>query len=91
MARQTITFVLDTKRDRDIICWLEGQENKSAAIREAIRAHLDHDDITLVDIYEAVQDLQRRNWTAVSEAEAGVVTISKEPPDVAAALDSLGL
>ena len=91
MARQTITFVLDTKRDRDIICWLEGQENKSAAIREAIRAHLEHDDITLADIYEAVQDLQRRNWMAVSEAEAGGATISEEPPDVAAALDSLGL
>jgi hypothetical protein len=37
MARQMITFVLDTVRDRDIIHWLEGQENKSAGIREAIR------------------------------------------------------
>ena len=91
MARQAITFVLDTIRDRDIVRWLEGRENKSAAIREAIRAHLGHDDITLVDVYEAVLDLQRRNWIAVSEAQSGDATSSNEPPDVAAALDNLGL
>jgi hypothetical protein len=51
MARQTITFVLDTVRDRDILHWLEGQENKSAAIREAIRTHLGRSVISLVDVY----------------------------------------
>jgi len=89
MARQTVTFVLDTVRDRDILHWLEGQENKSAAIREAIRAHLGRGGITLVDVYEAIQDLKRGG--CVPGAQAPPVAASDEPPDVAAALDSLGL
>jgi hypothetical protein len=89
MARQTITFVLDTARDRDILHWLEGQENKSAAIREAIRAHLGRSGITLADVYEAIQELKRGGWVPVSQASAAAA--SDEPPDVAAALDSLGL
>ena len=91
MARQTITFVLDTERDRDILRWLQGQENKSAAIREAIRACLAQGDITLVDIYEAVQDLKRGSWVPATEGDSCAVRGSGEPPDVGAALDSLGL
>ena len=91
MARQTITFVLDTERDRDVLRWLQAQENKSAAIREAIRAHLTDEAITLADVYEAVLDLQRRCWTPVPNAQTSDAATSEEPPDVAAALDSLGL
>jgi hypothetical protein len=72
MARQTITFVLDTVRDRDILHWLEGQENKSAAIREAIRAHLGRSGITLADVYEAIQDLKRRR-----AGQPGPVTLGR--------------
>jgi len=28
MARQTITFVLDTERDRDVVHWLEGRPTR---------------------------------------------------------------
>ena len=91
MARQTITFVLDTVRDRDILRWLEGQENKSAAIRDAIRAHLGRGGITLADVYEAIQDLRRGGWVPGPAAQAPAVTANDEPPDVAAAIDSLGL
>lgn len=89
MARQTITFVLDTVRDRDILHWLGRQDNKSAAIREAIRAHLGRSGITLTDVYEAIQDLKRGGWVPGEQAPAAAA--SDEPPDVAAALDSLGL
>ena len=91
MARQTITFVLDTVRDRDILHWLEGQENKSAAIRQAIRAHLGRTGITLAEVYEAIQDLKRGGWVRGAGAQTPTATASDEPPDVAAALDSLGL
>ncbi len=91
MARQTITFVLDTERDRDILRWLEGHENKSAAIREAIRARLGALDITLADIYEAIQDLKHGTWTPIDEDHTPDFGDSGEPPDVAAALDNLGL
>jgi len=90
MARQTITFVLDTVRDRDILHWLEGQENKSAAIRAAIRAHLGRGGITLTDVYEAIQDLKRCGWMTGSGAQAPAAIHNDEPPDVAAALDGLG-
>ena len=91
MARQTITFVVDRERDRDILRWLEEQENKSAAIRAAIRAHLGRSGITLADVYEAIQDLKRGAWLAVPNAQAPAEVDNDEPPDVAAALDSLGL
>ena len=91
MARQTITFVLDTERDRDILRWLEGQANKSAAIREAIRANLGRGDITLAHIYEAIQDLKRCGWMSGLQAPSHITVASAEPPDVAAALDNLGL
>lgn len=91
MARQTITFVIDTERDRDILRWLEGKTNKSAAIREAIRANLAQGEVTLAHVYEAIQDLKRCGWVSGPQTPARSTVASAEPPDVAAALDSLGL
>lgn len=92
MSRQAITFVIDTDRDRDIVRWLKDQGNKSAAIREAIRTQLGRTlDITLVDINEAIQDLKQadgaRETTSISRRQEETY----EPPDIAAALDSMGL
>ncbi len=39
MRQQTIV-VMDDERDADILAWLSGQANKSAAVREAIRARI---------------------------------------------------
>jgi len=91
MAKQTVTFVVDTERDRDILRWLGSQDNKSAAIREAIREHLGRGGITLTDVYEAIQDLKRGSWIPTSRTQHHYVEDSDEPSDVAAALDSLGL
>jgi hypothetical protein len=91
MAKQTVTFVVDTERDRDILCWLGRQDNKSAAIREAIREHLGRGDITLTDVYEAIQELKRGGWASMAETQPCDLESRAEPPDVAAALDSLGL
>ena len=90
MAKQAITFIVNTDRDQDIIHWLEGQTNKSAAIRDAIRAHFRRSDVTLADVYEAIQDLKRAGWMSVPEAQSRDVA-GNEPPDIAAALDRLGL
>jgi hypothetical protein len=91
MVKQTVTFVVDTERDRDILRWLGSQDNKSAAIREAIREHLRRGGITLTDVYEAIQDLKCSGWTSTPDAQHHEVTCSEEPPDVAVALDCLGL
>ena len=91
MAKQTVTFVVDSERDRDILHWLSSQSNKSAAIREAIRMHLGRGGITLADVYEAILDLRRGSWAPGPEAPPQATAARDEPPDVAAALDSLGL
>ena len=91
MTRQTITFVLDSDRDRDVLRWLEAQPNKSAAIRAAIRGRIEQGDVTLGDIYAAIQDLKSRSWAQVPDAQEGDTATGDEPPDVAATLDSLGL
>ena len=36
-GRKMVSFVLDKKEDKDLIEWLERQENQSEAIREALR------------------------------------------------------
>jgi hypothetical protein len=91
MSRQTITFVLDTERDRDICRWLAVQDNKSAAIREAIRTQLERGSISLADVYNAVLDLRRGTLALSSHAQAHGLAESDEPLDVATALDNLGL
>ena len=91
MAKQAITFVVDSSRDRDILHWLDGQANKSAAIREAIRAHLERGTVTLTEVYEAIQDLKQGGWIPERGAVPAGRRDDDEPGDVAEALDSLGL
>jgi len=91
MSKQPITFIVNTDRDQDILRWLGRQDNKSAAIRDAIRAHLSGGDITLADVYEAIQDLKCSSWRPAPRAQSSAATHDTEPPDVAATLDSLGL
>jgi hypothetical protein len=88
--KTTVTVSLDTEADKDLIRWLERQENRSAAIREAIRDHLGHSGITLGDVYQAVKALERKLGTGavVVTGDADGERI-EEPPGAAAALDAL--
>ena len=95
MARTTETFCLDTENDRDIVRWLERQENKSAAIREALRAHIANA-VTLADVYQEVTELRRtiRNGVTVAGAGNDDAPAGEVDPLVAkaeAALAQLGL
>ncbi len=91
MTKQAITFVVDSDRDRDILHWLAGQANKSAAIREAIRAYRERGALTLTDVYEAIQELKQGTWPAAPNHGSPPRRSGDEPDDVAEALDSLGL
>jgi hypothetical protein len=94
MARKTtVTVSFDVEADKDLLRWVERQENRSAAIRAAIREHIGRNGITLGDVYRVVKDLERK-------LEAGAVVIAggrqegkeeawDEPDDAAAALDAL--
>lgn len=87
-----VTVAFDRQADRDILRWLEAQENRSAAIREALRAYLGRGGVTLADLYQAIKDLERliRFGVVVAAAPASSPDEPEEPPDLAAALDALG-
>ena len=46
-SHKIITLLLDNNRDADIIRWLGRQENRSEAIRMAIRACIEYQEKTL--------------------------------------------
>ena len=98
MSKVTVSFTLDSDKDRRILRYLEGLPRgaKSAAIRAALDAHLGDGDITVGDVYRAVKDLQRKMATGLILAQAGnrgdaLSGAADEPADVAANLESLGL
>ncbi len=86
-----VTLSLDRQADRDLLRWLERQENKSAAIRTALREHLARGGVSLADIYQAIRDLERRVQGGVVIAGGNGVQDGQvdEPPEAAAALDAL--
>jgi hypothetical protein len=95
MATVTVSFTVDGEKDRDLVRWLDGlpRRKRSEAIRQALRAHLGRGGVTLGDVYQAVKALERRLDTGVLVASASPFDRDEPdaPPDVLAALDSLGL
>lgn len=91
MATVTYSFTLDSEKNKRLYRWLEGlgRGEKSKAIRKALIAHLGQNDITLRDIYDAIQDLKRSGVSVMAQD-----TEKKQPdvpPDVLANLSGLGL
>jgi len=96
MTKVTMTFSLDSERDRRILRHLKGlpRGKRSETIREALNVHLGGSGVTLADLYQAVKDLERKmcgDLLLVRADNAGSRQQSAEPDDVAANLDSLGL
>jgi hypothetical protein len=77
MAKVTVGFSCDTERDADLLAWLERQENKSAAIRTAIRASWLQSSATLGDVLNEIGEVKRM-------LRAGVVRVEEvegeDPP-----------
>jgi hypothetical protein len=89
MSKVTICFTLDSDDDKDLARWLEAQDNRSAAIREAIREHVGRHSVTVGDVLQAVRNLERKLKGGSVVIEGGRDEAYDEPPDVAAALDAL--
>jgi len=89
MATVRFSFALDSERDAALIAWLEAQDNKSEAIRAALSAAQGNGPAaTLADVLTAIEGLGARlAGLQVTAATAPV----EEDPELAAALDSLGL
>ena len=90
MAKQVVNFVLNSETDKDIVRWLARQDNRSAAIRAAIRSHIGGGGVTIGDVYQAVKQLERK-IQVVGVAQAADLAGDEwdEPPEAAAALDAL--
>jgi len=95
MATVTVSFTVDGEKDRDLVRWLDGlaRRKRSEAIRQALRAHLGQGGVTLGDVYQAVKALERKLGTSVVVASTSLSDRDEPdaPPDVLAALDSLGV
>ena len=91
MAKVVVSFALDDVRDHRIIRYLDGQQNRSAAIREALDAHLGGG-LTHGDLLQAIKALERKIGKGAVVLDVDEVPEAvDEPPDIAAALDGLGL
>ena len=83
------SFTLDSQRDVALLAWLDAQPNSSETVRAALRAYYDAAQVTLADVYRAVQAVEQRLADGVAVAAPAVAPV--EDPDLANALDNLGL
>lgn len=86
----TVTVALDTDRDRDLIAWLDARPNRSAAIRAAIRESLPGCRPG-ADRNLTLERIERKLDALLAGTSGGEACSSTEPPDIAAALDCLGV
>ncbi len=85
------TFTLDTQRDAALLAWLDAQDNQSETVRAALRNHYDASQVTLADVYRAVQAVEQRLADGITLSAAPSAFTPVEDPDLADALDHLGL
>ncbi len=85
------SFTLDSQRDAALLAWLDTQPNSSETVRAALRAYYDAAQVTLADVYRAVQAVEQRLVDGVTFSAAASIPASVEDPDLADALDHLGL
>ena len=94
MATIRVSVAFDSERDAALLAWLEAQPNRSEAIREALAARAQGQPqsqaATLADVVRAIESLGERlaGVQVVTGAPAQAV---EEDPELAAALDSLGI
>jgi len=84
--RIVIPLSLHSKRDADILAWIEQQpeRERSAAIRRAVRAHINNG-VTLADVYQAIAELKQGVIVAAPQPEPEPET----DPELDSNLDAL--
>jgi len=89
MAKVTYSLKIDTEADADLIRWLDRQDNKSEAIRQALRGHTRGSGVSLGDVYQAVMSIEHQIRAGVIVQSNAGDKVLDEPPEAAAALDAL--
>jgi Arc/MetJ-type ribon-helix-helix transcriptional regulator len=90
------SFTLDIERDAELLAWLDAQANVSEAVRKALRAYHAQregkEQATLADVVAAIEELgERMGGLQVVKASDNPSPVEDEDPELAAALDNLGL
>jgi hypothetical protein len=90
------SFTLDTKRDAELLAWLDAQANVSEAVRKALRVYYAQregtEQATLADVVAAIERLgERMAGVQMVRAPDNSSPVEDEDPELAAALDTLGL
>ena len=87
----TLSFTLDDQQDRDILRQLKGlpKRSRSRMIRDALRAYTGHSGVSLADIYQVVNRIERKLASGIVTQGPATEPEIEEPPDAVAALDSL--
>jgi len=87
--RVVIPLSLHSENDADILDWLADQpaRARSAAIRQALRAYLTQQRITLTDVYQAIRELQQQ--TRPAPASPAMTDDPAEDPEISHNLDKL--
>ena len=92
MAKKAhLKFIVDVKKDADILAWWQQQENKSAAVRAAIRAALEPTPppLTAADVRRAVRAELAQVEIAAQPGETHDEPTEDVDPEAAARLDNL--
>ena len=90
--KDSLGFCADTERDKDVIEWYKSQDNKSVAIRAAIRR--DISGVTLADLYEKLAGIEKLLRSGAVPAISGTdegATLDPQIEKVREALDKLGV
>jgi len=91
MASLTVSFTVDSERDADLVAWMDKQEarQKSAAIREALRAGIVGGSVTLADVAQDLRQIKRMLKSGVVMQADQADTGNAEDPEAAAVADKL--
>lgn len=85
-----VNISLDPDKDRDILDWLDDQENRSAAVREALRSHMaETEGVTLAVVLAEVRALPSKLSVAAVNAQPEPVEEGEEPEIAADNLNGL--
>jgi len=94
VAKIAVGFSCDIESDTDILAWLSQQDNKSLAIRQAIRGAWLKESVTLGDVLNEIGELKRMlRAGVVLNGGAEVETVEPLDPEQQVAqniLDGLG-
>ena len=93
MATVRRSFTLDSERDAALLAWLDAQPNASEAIRAALWAACTGGagaPATLADVVRAIEGLGAR-LAGVALPTGTPAPAPAEDPELAAALDTLGI